>query len=250
MSDIRFYLDNNINLNMETKVNIESIIRVFNSLLSQINCPINEDNTYLLLSNIAISEEEVENINYDSKNNKIVVPDAKKYNYAIHEDRLNHEFIKTMLDVITSIHNEDGTISKGVTFDVGDQTYGNVINEVISDRIIELTFGNPDYIVDADATMMGFKDGLFRKLEEVFGTNKLLTYYLNGRGIDFYADLSQKFGSEERALNLLSTMEKANTIEPSDMGKALDLRKCEFDIDSEIEILKNMSKNNKFTTVA
>ena len=250
MDNIVFCLENNSNLNHETKETIINIISVYNKFLSDVNCPINEENLSFILSNITISEEETSDIKYDSTNNKIIVPDTKKYNYKVNEEKLNYMFIKTMLSVITTIHHQDSTITNGVIFSNNNKKYGEVINEVISDRILELTFGNPDYIVEQSPKAIGFKDELFRNLEEIYGSEKLLNYYLNGKGIELYSTMAQMFDSEEKALNLISLMDEASKIEPNDIEKAFQLRKYEYDIYNDIEFLKNVSKNNKISRVA
>lgn len=250
MNSIIFSLEQNENLNDNSKNIMATIINEYNNMLSLVNCLVNEDNLNLILSEISFIEKNVDDISYDAKRNKIIIPDTKEYDYTANGDKLNDMMIKTLLSVISTIHNEDGTITTGVLFKKGNKMYGKVLNEVIINKINELTFGNADYIVDGRTKAFDFKDGLFRNFEEIIGSEKLLKYFLNGQGEELFLEITQMFGSSESALEFFEIMEEANSIEPNEIEKAHKLVELEYNIEKNVEFLKSASKNNKISKVA
>ena len=241
MTNIIASLNANQQLSGEAKAILFGYCRDFINFASMVNTELDIDNLSRQLSTLTqIESDSSDEIKYSKKDNAIVVSRDKYYKIG----DLNNAFAKAVLSMITTFKKEDGTLKSGIEFDMNENKYGTYINSAIEDRIVEFMYGNPD---DAIVTLPSYRDTLVMDLESVVGYDKLIPYFLNGQGESLFYDVEKLFGSSEKAENFFNTVEQFGTVSTNDLANN---SKLELSYSKDIEFLKTVKNNNKFSQLA
>lgn len=239
VADIITSLESNKKLSLETKSIIYRIVKEFVQFTDKFENEINLDNLCNLLESLDQKKSEnCEGISYDVASNSINI--FKSSNQTYDENGLN-SYIKSILSMITTIHNPDNTISQGVKFSKNGVEYGAYLTDLMEDRLIEINYGNPES--DKPIILYGCKDTIFSDLQSIVGANKILFYLFNGQGEALFDDIANRFGDEKRAENFFGTIEKYGNLSKNSIE---EIRKNDNSYLDDINFLKTMQKNNGF----
>ena len=231
-------LNTNVNLSMFARNIIASTVCDYNEFFNEQNVEIDVDNLCELISSVTLEEKDnlSSAMKYDSEKNCINFSKSINYN----ETQINHEFKKSILSIITNVYSiETDKHSQGVSFEMNNQKYGDIINDKLGERVIELVYGNED---DKLITLPNTLDELSYDFEEMIGSERLLTYFVNGRGDLFYSNVLSLCETEEECINLFDTLSMYDKTDENDvrMLRSIDA-KYEFQMNN---ILDKRNINN------
>lgn len=165
------------------------------------------DNFYSRLSDLKVNySNDIDTfVCYKCEENELLI-NIDKLKLVEDINILDNIFNRPILDMITYVKSlENEKFNKGITFDYQGKKMGNVINEKIDDRILELFFGNEE---SSNISLPTAKEEVYYDVEKLIDSENLLTYYLNGRGDLFLSKMSEIFPNEEECIDFIESSDK------------------------------------------
>lgn len=197
-------------------------------------------NTKKLLEtlNFRVKQNDSEKNLYDSLTNTIILPNDLNTS----EEELSEMYEKSILSFMTTTYDlNKQSYNEGLNFSIQNQNYAGIINEKVRDRIHELVYGNMDKEIVTVPTVL---DGLTSDIENLVGSENLLTYFINGRGDLFYTKMCEVIGSEKETIEFFETLKEYENV---DKNNVREINRIDIKYEKQFETIL---ENKKIETLA
>lgn len=213
------------------------------------------DNIYNLLANATFEEASIEKtFVYDPDKNAF----KKRINYgddSINVDDFRYAVLSLFLNASKKMQEDDfeelfvdgeetldTDTNLGLEFTSNGKKY-NMIHKKVCERISELALGNPDSKV---VTVPTYEDDIFRNIEYLIGSDKLMDYFVNSNGSALYTDMLRLFnGNTLNCKRFLDTIEAFDTVDKNNSIEYNRLCKNYHDIEQGLERIAAIMRNSQ-----
>ena len=213
--DFQKSIHDNSNINEYDKKIIVKLVQKIDELFTKCSVDIQYENSNLLFKNLTVSDV-IDGasdyiVKYDEDTNTII------QNFG-HENfdllRYESEYIDCLLKIISKKYNfENKKYDNGLEFDTEYMTKrGTKLNEKLNSYISTLITGYSkdekikDFYYDTSNSPYTMDDVLIKDMCDIFGSSKILNYFINCEGRELFFELSSILG-EEQANDFYNSMD-------------------------------------------
>ncbi len=213
--DFQKSIRDNSNINEYDKNIIVMLVQKIDELFAKCSVDIQYENSSLLFKKLKIFDVTDNKsdyiVKYDEDTNTII------QNFG-HEDfdllRYESEYIDCLLKIISKKYNfENKKYDSGLEFSMGYMMKrGTKLNAKLNSYISTLITGYSkdekvkDFYIDKPDSPYTMDDVLIKDMCDIFGSSKILNYFINCEGRELYFELSSMLG-EQQAINFYNSMD-------------------------------------------